>query len=40
MSLIFYFENLKNDAKTICYNKIENHGNHRLKIMGMRCILL
>ena len=37
MSLIFYFENLKNDVKTICYDKIENHGNPRLKIMGMMC---
>ena len=37
MSLIFYLENLKNDVKTICYNKIENLGNCRLKIMGMIC---
>ena len=37
MSLIFYFENLKNDVKTICYNKIENLGNRGLKIMGMMC---
>lgn len=26
MSLIFYFENLKNDVKTMCYNKLKITG--------------